>query len=395
MKHPLISRRTILAGAGAGVASILGAAVHAQQRGPIRIGFLAPLSGVLTRVGETSRNALTLAAEEINAAGGLLGQKVEVVVEDSQMSAKVSLDKSRKLVGRDDVAMITGMVLPFEREAALQVASPAKRLVVFPNFDEGRCHPHLLTTGLAMTQRVQPAMEWALKNAGKKVVILVSDLGTYRNALVPQLQSAVERFGGSVLAVRYFPFGTTDYGPVFQQIQGLAPDVVWHTIGDDPVTFVKQYRSFGMKPQLVTDIAHESLAMATEAALTGTVGVSHYFMSLPNEANRKFLDAYTKNFPRSTPLRVGNHVVMMPTGESTFVGAMLFAEAVRKAGSIDADKVKAALASVTLEAPRGTVRVADGGTHLHCLSYLGRARADAHFDLLGSVGPVGIGCLAT
>ena len=91
-----------------------------------------------------------LAIEEINAAGGLLGRPLELAVEDTQMSTAVTLEKARQLLMRDEVAMLTGMVLPSEREAALQAAKTSARLVVYPNF-EGRCDP-LLSTGLSVAQ---------------------------------------------------------------------------------------------------------------------------------------------------------------------------------------------------------------------------------------------------
>lgn len=396
MKVNALSRRSFVQSAGVLCASaVVGAPGVALAAQGVKIGFLGPLSGPLARVAETNRNALAIAVDEINATGGLLGREVEVVSEDSQMSTKVSLDKARKLIGRDQVSVLIGMVLPFEREAALQAASAAKRLVIYPNFDEGRCHPQLLTTGLALNQRVEPAVEWVTKNVGKKFAVLASDLGSNRQGLVPQLQAALERHGGSVVSVRYFPFGTSDYGPVFQQLQGQAPDVIWHSIGDDPITFVKQYRSFGMKPQLLTDITHESLAIATEGASVGNIGVSAYFMSLDNPTNKRFLETFTERFPHTTPHRVGGHVVMLPHGESTYVGAKLYGEAVKRAGSTDVAKVKQALEKIAIDAPRGPVRVAANGTHLHCATLLGRARPDNTFEQLGSFGPVAAACAAS
>ncbi len=393
MNHAAIHRRTLLRGAVAGIACSAAPAI-VRAAPPIRIGLLAPFSGPLARVAETNRNCLKLAVDEINASGGLLGQPLKIVVEDTQMSAKVALDKARKLLVGDGVAMITGMVLPFEREAALQAAGSVQRLVIFPNFDEGRCHRLLLTTGLAANQRVEPLIDWAAKNGGKTFFVLVSDIGSNRSVLVPQIQAAVERSGGTLLGTRFFPFGTRDYGPVLQQLQGMAPDVVWHSIGDDPVSFVKQYHSFGMKPQLITDITHESLAMATEGASTGTVGVSPYFMGVATPENQAFLDAYTRQFADSTPLRVGGHVVMLPHGESTYTGAKLFAAAVRKTGRADAASIKAAVSGVVINAPRGRVVLGPGGSHLHGVALVARARADGTFQLLDTTPTVPVNCSA-
>ncbi|UMT86273.1 ABC transporter substrate-binding protein [Paracidovorax citrulli] len=366
------------------------AAVRAAA--PLKIGLLTPFSGPLARVAEANRNCLMMAVDEINAAGGLLGQALQIVSEDSQMSAKVSLDKARKLLAGDGVAMVTGMVLPFEREAVLQVASRYRRLVVYPNFDEGRCHPLLLTTGLASNQRVVPLIDWAVAQAGKSFFVLASDIGSNRSTLLPQIEAAIQARGGRLLGTRFFPFGTRDYGPALQQIQGLGADVVWHSIGDDPVSFVKQYRSFGMKPQLITDIAHESLAMSTEGALAGTVGVSSYFMGVENPENQRFLDTYTRRFSDATPLRVGGHVVMLPHGESTYAGAKLFAAAAGRAGSIEADAVKKALPGVSLRMPRGAVGVDAGASHLQCQTMIGRARKDGGFDLLGAAPSIQAQC---
>ncbi|WP_284618550.1 ABC transporter substrate-binding protein [Aquabacterium humicola] len=390
--HPIDRRRA----ACGMLASVAGLAVPmgARAAGPVKIGFVGPLSGPLARVGETNRNCLLLAVNEINAAGGLLGQKIEVIAEDSQMSSKVTLDKARKLVMNDSVAMLTGMVLPMEREAALQAVAGTDRLVVFPNFDEGRCHPQLLTTGLASNQRVEPLVEWVVSNVGKTMYIIASDFGTTRYTLIPQVTAALQRHGGRLMGVRFFPFGTRDFAPTLQQVQSLGPELVWHSIGDDPITFVKQYHSFGMKPQLVTDITHESLALATEGASAGNIGVSPYFMSVAGDANKRFLDGYTRQFADSTPLRIGSHVVMLPHGESTYVGAKLFAAAAKAAGSVDGAKVKAALAGVTLAAPRGEVRVAPGGGHLLCQSLIARAKPDSSFALLSAMGPVAPQCAA-
>ncbi|WP_133664005.1 ABC transporter substrate-binding protein [Paraburkholderia sp. BL10I2N1] len=388
-----LTQTLALAAAGAaGSFGPFGLSGLARAATPLKIGLLAPLSGPLTRVGETNRNCAALAIDEINAAGGVLGRPLQLLVEDTQMSTAVALDKARQLFMRDDVAMLTGMVLPAEREAALQAAVAARRLVVYPNFDEGRCHAQLLTTGLAMNQRIEPAIQWLVREVGKKVCVVVSDMGSNRRTLVPQLQVSIERHGGTLVDVSYFPFGTRDFGAVLQRIAALRPQIVWHSIGDDPVTFVKQYRSFSMEPQLVSDIAHESLSIATEGASTGTLGVSSYFMSLDNAANRAFLARYTARYADAHAPRLGASVVVLPHGENTYAGIQLFAQAVHLAGSIEPGRVKAALPRLSLALPRGPVSVTGDGGHVLCATRIGRARTDNSFEILASTGPIAPTC---
>ncbi len=386
MNRREFSRAAILGAVGALAASAVPSPVRSAT--PIRIGLLAPLSGPLTRVGETNRNCAALAVDEINAAGGLLGRPLQLSVEDTQMSTAVTLAKARQLLMRDEVAMLTGMVLPSEREAALQVARSAGRLVIYPNFDEARCDPHLFTTGLAVNQRVDPLVGWLMRAGGRSVCAVVSDIGSNRKVLVPALQGAVKRYGGQFLNVYWLPFGTRDYGAVLQQVASQHPQIVWHSIGDDPVSFVKQYRSFGLGAQLVTDIAHESLSIASTGASTGLIGVSSYFMSFDNPANRDFLARYSAREAGPHDPKLGRYAVVLPHGECTYAGLRLFAEAVKAAGSVDVARVKAALPAVSLDLPRGPTGVSRDGDHVLCRTHIGRALADNSFAILDSVGPI-------
>lgn len=386
-----ITRRTF-GGLAAGFAGVAGFPAIVRAADPIKIGFLGPLSGALAFVGQTNQNCLNLAVSEINDAGGVLGRKLEVVAEDSQMSTKTSLDKSRKLFQSDGVVAITGLVLASEREAALSVAAQAKRYVLFPNFDEGRCHPNLIVTGLSTNQGTVPMMQWLAKNVGKTMYVIASDVSTNRDIALASLKGELERQGGKLVGVQYFPFGTRDFGPALQQVAAAAPDMVWHAIGDDPITFVKQYHSFAMKPQLVTPLVHESIAAATEEASVGNIGVESSYMSVDTPANRAFVDAYSKRFADFTPRRVRGKVVILPHGEKTYVSAKLLAEAIRLGGGTDLDALRKGFGQVVLEAPRGTVRVDLSASHLTSDTLVGKVMPDRGIDVIARLGPIAPTC---
>jgi ABC-type branched-subunit amino acid transport system substrate-binding protein len=377
---------------GLTVAAVTGFPAIVQAATPIKIGFLGPLSGALAFVGQTNQNCLALAVSEINEAGGIEGREVEVIAEDSQMSTKTTLDKARKLYQSDGVVAITGLVLPSEREAALAVAATAKRVVFFPNFDEGRCHPNLITTGLAANQSTVPMVQWLAKNVGKTAYIIASDLATLRGVSAVILKEELERQGGRLVGAQYFPFGTRDFGPALQQVAAAKPDIVWHAIGDDPITFVKQYHSFGMKPQLATPLVHESIAAATEEASIGNIGVESSYMSVDTPANRAFVDAYSKRFADFTPRRVRDKVVILPHGEKTYVSMKLLAEAIKLGGGTDLEALRRGFPQVVVEAPRGTVRVDLATSHLTSDTLMGRVAADRGIDVIARLGPVSPVC---
>jgi branched-chain amino acid transport system substrate-binding protein len=391
--HLLNRRRLLLAGA-ASTAALIGAPAILRAAEVVKIGFLGPLSGPLAFVGQTNQNCLTLAVDEVNAAGGAAGRQIEIVTEDSEMSTRTTLEKARKLFGPDGVAMITGTVLPSEREAILTVAASAKKLLFHPNFDEGRCHPRLVTTGLTINQSVNPAIEWLASNAGKSIYVLASDLGTNRDVLVPAIKTSIEAKGGKLAGVQFFPFGARDFGPAFQQVRESGADIVWHGIGDDPVTFVKQYKSFEMKPQLATNLIHESIAAATEGAAAGGLSVEDYFMSIDTPSNKAMLAAYDKRFAASVRRTVRGTTVVLPHGERTYVALKLWADAVRRAGSLDTDKIRIVFPQVEIEAPRGNARL-DSSGHVICEALLGRVQPDNGIETIADLGNLPAQCVAS
>lgn len=383
-------RRLLKAGTAAATAFAFPGILRAADT--VRIGLLAPLSGALALVGQSNQNCLAIAVDEINAAGGLAGRKLEIVAEDSQMSTKVSVDKARKLFTQDNVVAVTGMVLPSEREALLSVAAAAQGLVIHPNFDEGRCHRHLITTGLAANQATAPMARWLTGHAGKTIAIVASDLGTNREVLGRMFKASFEQAGGQVQSIQYFPFGTRDFGPALQQIQAAKPDIVWHAIGDDPVTFIKQYASFGMKPQLVSQLAHESIAAATDGAAAGAITVESSFMSVDTPANKALIAAYDRRYADFTPRRVRGHVTMLPHNERTYVAAKLLAEAARRGGGIGFDEIRKGMADASLDAPRGALRVDAASGHMLCDTLVGRVAADGGIDVIERLPPTAPAC---
>jgi len=386
-----INRRRLLKG-GTAAATALAFPGILRAADTVRIGFLAPLSGALAMVGQSNQNCLTLAVDEINAGGGIAGRKLEIVAEDSQMSTKTAVDKARKLYTQDNVIAVTGMVLPSEREAVLSVAAGAQGLVLYPNFDEGRCHRHLITTGHAANQSTAPVAKWLADNVGKTIAIVASDLGTYRDTLGRMFKASFERAGGQVQSIHYFPFGTRDFGPVLQQIQAARPDIVWHAIGDDPITFIKQYASFGMKPQLVTQLAHESIAAATEGAARGVICVESSFMSVDTAANKALIAEHDKRFAGFTPRRVRGHVTMLPHNERTYVAAKLLAEAVRRGGGVGFEEIRKGMADAALDAPRGALRVDGASGHMLCDTLIGRVAPDAGIDVVERLAAIAPAC---
>jgi urea transport system substrate-binding protein len=379
------TRRSVLKAGGAAALAATGtlgfpALVSAKDK--VRIGFHSALTGLETILGETQLNCFKLAVDEINAAGGAGGREVEYIVEDNQTTTRGAIDKTRKFIFQDKVDVIVGMITSLERQAALSVSAPARKLVIYPTYYEGgECNKYLVCTGQVPNQSVDPFVPWLEKNVGKSVYILGSDYSWPRKT-ADAIAAAFQKMGGKALGTEFFPFGTQDFAPALERIRAAKPDMVWELFaGADAVSFVKQFASFRPGGKLVTNGLDELFTTSIGgSAVEGLIVNQSYFTTLDRPANKTFLDKYRAKF--------GKAGLVNAIAESTYVGTWLYAKAVEKAGSTDTEKVLKAMGAVSFEAPQGVVRMDPATQHLVANSVIGSCRKDGLFDIVQNFGPV-------
>jgi urea transport system substrate-binding protein len=376
-------------GGAAATAGILGAPALVLAADTVKIGIVAPITGLSAILGETLVNCYKLAADTINAGNGIGGRKVELIIEDSQTNTRGAVDKTRKLIGSDKVDVIMGGLLGLERAGILSVSSKAKKLYFFPTYSQGGvCDPYYVATGQIPNQQIAPAMPFIAQNLGKKIYIMGSDY-EWPRATSAYIQSVAAAHGCTVVAEDYFPFGTQDFGPAFQKIRDLKPDVIWSmVVGNDLVAAVKQHRSFDIKQALIAPIDEVFVKDALPGGLAKDVySMQSYFMQIDSPENRNFVKAFQGKF--------GADKAINSISEAAFTGMLLYAAAANKAASTKDDAVLRMLGKVEVAAPQGTVRIDPNNNHMLCNSILGQARADGAFNVLknfGKISPEVNGC---
>jgi ABC-type branched-subunit amino acid transport system substrate-binding protein len=367
----------------AACAGVVGApSISSAQQSTIKIGFHSALTGLETILGETQLNCFKLAVDEINAAGGAAGRKIEYLVEDNQTTTRGAIDKTRKFIFDDKVDVIIGMITSLERQAALSVSAPAKKLVIYPTYYEGgECNRYLACTGQVPNQSVDPFVPWITKNVGKSVYILGSDY-TWPQKTAQAISAAFAKIGGRTQGSEFFPFGTQDFGPALGRIKAAKPDLVWELFaGADAVSFVKQYASFAPGSKLLTNGLDELFTRAVGGAdVDGIIVNQSYFTTLDSPPNKAFLELYRARF--------GKDKFVNAIAEATYCATWLYAKAIEKAGSADTEKVIAALGSVAFDAPQGAVRFDASNQHMVANSIVGRCRKDGLFDIVENFGPI-------
>ncbi|WP_235681023.1 substrate-binding protein (plasmid) [Agrobacterium vitis] len=392
MTSKLISRRTTLKALGTGTlaasAFSLGMpAILRAETTPIKLGFLSGLTGLETILGETQLNCFKLAVSEINKGGGIAGRKVDFVVEDDQTTTRGAIDKARKLVSGDKVDAIIGLIASLTHVAARSVTTPAKKLVIYTTYYEGNvCDRYFFSTGQIPNQQIVPSVDWLTANEGKSTYIIGSDYVWPRESATA-IRAAMEAKGGKVVGEDFLPFGTQDFGPVFDRVRAAKPDFVWVMVaGNDLITCLKQYKSFGFKQQLFSNGLDELFSFFHPELTAGTISNQAYFMSVENERNVAFKKAYGEMFGADKPINA--------IGEAAYNAVHLYKLAVEKAGSTQTEAVIDALDQVEFDAPQGKVNFAANNV-MRSNSILARGNAKGHWEPIknfGQIDPVVAGC---
>jgi branched-chain amino acid transport system substrate-binding protein len=330
----------------------------AQPPTPVKIGMLVPLTGVFTRNGREAVDGTRLYLDEIG--GRASGRPIELFVEDDEGKPDVGLTKARKLVERDGVHMLKGIV---SSAVGLAVAAYAKdqKVPLIASADFGASavtvpgpllNPFIFRWSQSGTGPGMAAADWAYKVAGwRKVVSIGSDYvgGLEVNGSFARVFCAL---GGRVVQELWAPLGTADFAPFITQIDGSADAVIDFTPGADGLRFGRQYIEYGLKLPLmdvyaqVTDEAN--LIQFGDAAL-GWYSTIHYTALIPTPENKRFLAAWEKK----------HHRVPFDNAADGYVGAKAIVEALKVVqGKVeDKEAFMAALRKSEFDSPKGRVRL--------------------------------------
>ena len=362
-----IARRKLLQTSAATAAAFSASAVlssrgHAAD--PIKVASIHDLSGGLDIYGKPMVDALALAVEETNAAGGLIGRQIKLVSYDPQSNMQLYTQYAQDAALKEKVAVVHGGITSASREVIRPVLDRFKTLYFYnTQYEGGVCDRNQFDTGVTPAQTVQKLVPYSMKKWGKKVYIVAADYN-YGQITSEWVKKYVKENGGETAATEFFPLDVTNFGPSIAKIQAAGPDFVWSAlVGGAHISFYRQWAAAGMNkkiPMASTTFAvgNEHIVLSPEEC-NGMLICYNYFQDLKNPQNTAFVERFHKRFgadyPNITELAMG-----------TWQGFHLWADAVKKANSIDRMKVIEALETpISIDAPSGKVTI-DAQTH-HCI----------------------------
>ena len=360
-------RRNVLKKIGSSAAIAANASLAARvahAAGEIPVASIHDLSGGLDIYGKPMEDAMKLATEEINSAGGLLGRKIRLISYDSQSNMQQYTQFAQQAALKDKVAVVHGGITSASREVIRPVLKRFNTLYFYnTQYEGGVCDRNTFCTGQTPAQNVEILMPFVMKKWGKKIFVVAADYN-YGQITSDWVKKYTADNGGEVVNVDFFPLDVTQFGPAIQKIQAAKPDVVLSAlVGGAHISFYRQWAAAGMKskiPMCSTTFSggNEHIVLSPEES-DGLVTAFSYFQAIENATNKAFVERWHKRFGSDYPY-------ITELAVATYQGMHLWALGVKKAGSIDRMKVIQALESgIEYAGPSGRVTI-DAATH-HCV----------------------------
>jgi urea transport system substrate-binding protein len=351
----------------------------------VKVGVLHSLSGTMAISEVAVKDATLMAIDEINAAGGVMGKKLDPVVEDGASDWPTFAEKAKKLIQQDKVPVVFGCWTSASRKAVKPVFESMNGLLFYPVQYEGlESSPNIFYTGAEPSQQIVPAVDYLLKQGKKKIYLLGSDYVFPRTAnKIIKMQLAAK--GGMLAGEEYAPLGSTEFSTIVSKIKAAKPDAIFNTLnGDSNVAFFKQFKDAGFTatscPILSVSVAEVEAKGIGPENIAGHLVSWNYYETTKTPANDKFVKAYKAKY--------GTDKVTDDPIEAGYFGVYLWKALVEKAGSFDVDKVKAAAktADITYDAPEGMVKVDGENHHTWKTVRIGKVRKDGLIDEVWSSG---------
>ena len=303
--HDEVTRRGLLKGA-AGVALLAGIgapAIVRAQSDAIRIGHLTPRTGFLGPLGEYGVMAVDLAVEEINASGGVMGRKIELLKEDSE-NPQTASTKAERMFERDNVACIVGEISSASCLTIAQVAQRNKKLFINTggNSDAlrgGDCKKYMFHVEAQNSMYVKSVGRSFLRDGlvnGKTWYSLTADYA-FGHDLLKVAKRFMEGNGGKFAGDDLVPTDATDFSSYLLKIRNAKPDlVVLNLAGNQITNFLKQYAEFGLKFPVGGFGFDTALAWAAgKGNFVGTWPVVWHHL-IDTAGSKAFVAAFTKKY---------------------------------------------------------------------------------------------------
>jgi branched-chain amino acid transport system substrate-binding protein len=321
-------------------------AVHAQDT--IKIGVITDRVGVSKPYSEPSTEGLIFGAEEINQRGGVLGKKIELLVEDDQSRPDISAALARKLIDQGAVFILSMSLTPAtQQQQTVTMEAKTPQMTPMNSGDTLTTqlpNPYFWQTGPLGSIQIATLLAHA-RSKNLKRVALISDNSDLGQLLARFFRGGLEKSGIQVVSEEVVPRGATTAEPQMQKIRAASPDALFMAgvLTAENVLILRAYRQYGLKFPI-----HSSYNLSVPVYMSVAKGLVN---------GVTFVDAYDPDKPEVKEFVAA---YKKATGKEPFNlhgygydGIHLVAEAIKKAGSTDKEKIREAMQTLKYKGVMG------------------------------------------
>jgi urea transport system substrate-binding protein len=326
-------------------------------------------------------DAERLAIDQINAAGGLLGRRVEAVVADGESDPSVFARQARRLIEEEKVSVIVGCCSSACRKSVKSVVEAASHLLIYPVAYEGMENsPNIIYTGAAPNQQLIPTITWLRDVLKVKSVYLIGTDSVWPHAVSTIVRDELAALQSmTVVGEEYLAFGTSDVKAAVERAVKARPDVILCAIeGSTNLAFYQAIRGAGGAgssiPIVSFGVTEDELDDLPAQELTNDYLVCNYFQTIDRPENAQFVQEFKSRYGR-------NRVTSDPV-ETAYSSVLLWAGAVRDAETAEVAPVRSALDRQSLNAPEGVMSIDRDSRHAWRPFFVGKVQPDGQLDIV-------------
>src|SRR6266567_3179688 len=330
----------------------------AAAQAPIKIGASLSLTGTYAQPGSYQKEGYELCQDHLNAKGGLLGRKIEFVFYDDQSMPATGVRLYEKLITEDKVDAVMGPYSSAVSEAVANVTEKYKKVMVAPLaattsiFKKGRKYIFMVIT--PAENYLDGLIDMAAKR-GLKTVAIINEDTLFPKASAAGTAEAAKKRGMQVVLQEAYPKGNTDFSALLVKIKAANPDVIAAgTYFDDAVAITRQMKELNVNPKMFGLTVGGDLPEFYDLLKQNAeyvYGSTQWDESLPYPGQKEFLAAYTKKFKHEPSYHAA----------AGYAGCLIYAEAAKRAKSLDSDLVRAELLKLKIRTAFGDYAVEPDG----------------------------------
>ena len=314
----------------------------ADSGGAIKVGIYGDLSGQTSSFGQSTKNGALMAIDEINAAGGINGRKIEWVMEDDQGQSQQAITVVNKLISQDKVIAVIGEVASSNSLAAAPVAQEAKVPMITPS----STNPAVTQKGdyifrVCFTDDFQGAVaaKFAANTLKAKKAAILGDFNSdYSKGMSKFFREEFARLGGTIVSEQTYTQTDADFKGQLTSIRSAAPDVIFVPGYYGQVGVIaKQAKELGITAPMLGGDGWDGPPLwdLGGTALNGAYMVNHYSIDDPSPSVQKFVAAYKAKYGGVAPDAIG---------ALAYDAMNVLADAIKRAGTTESVKLRDAIA---------------------------------------------------